>query len=236
MPVKLPDTVTRRVAVVLGTSGSGQQLLNTIQPLLGKNTEIDLQGVFIEDDELQRVAALPFTKELCRLTLSVREIQSDQFERAIALQARTARRAIAGLARRMGISHTFRKVRGSTLSLLQEIIHSTDITVFEPPRVFSVPPIVPPAHTRRSQQRIVVAAGDLATLEHLTSELLPSEPVRILLLQDPGIQSLVSATRDAHADMLVLDASEELLKPESLRPLMEQLRCPICLFRQWGCR
>jgi len=77
MPVKLPDAVTRRVAVILGTSGSGQQLLNFLQPLLGKDTEIDLQGVFIEDDALQRAAALPF-KELCRLTLSVREIHSDQ--------------------------------------------------------------------------------------------------------------------------------------------------------------
>jgi len=229
---RLPDTVTRRITVVLGTSGSHQQLLNTIQPLLGKNMEIDLQGVFIEDDELRRVAALPFTKELCRLTLSVREIQSDQFERDIAFQARTARKAIAGLARRMGVSHTFRKVRGSTLSLLQKITHSTDITIFEPLRVFAVPPIVPPAHMRRSQQRIVIAAADLATLDHLTSELLPSEPARIMLLQDPGIQNLIAATRAERADMLVLGASEELLKPESLRPLMEQLRCPICLIRQ----
>ena len=81
-----------------------------------------------------------------------------------------------------------------------------------------------------------VAAADLATLNHLTSELLPSEPARILLLQDLGIQNLIATTRAERADMLVLGASEELLKPESLRPLLEQLRCPICLVRQWDGR
>ena len=266
MLAKLPDTVTRRIAVVLGTSGSGQPLLDVLQPLLGKDMEVNLQGVFIEDDELQRVAALPFVKELCRLTLSVREIHSAQFERTIALRTRTARRAIAGLALRMGVSHTFHKVRGPTVSLLRETVHSADITVFEPLRIFAAPPIAPPVHTRRSQQRIVVAVDDLAMgadaliaatllakgemhrvsvlltaaapteldkLNRMISDLLPADPARILLLPGPGIQYLTAAARAERADMLVLGASEDLLKPESLRSLLEQLRCPICLVRRW---
>ena len=32
----LPDTVTRRVAIVLGTSGAGLQLLNVLQPFYYK--------------------------------------------------------------------------------------------------------------------------------------------------------------------------------------------------------
>ena len=236
MPARLPDTVTRRVAVVLGASGSGQQLLNILQPLLGKDTEIDLQGVFIEDDELQRAVALPFSKELCRLTLSVRKIQSARFERTIALQIRTAHRAIAGLARRMGVSHTFHKVRGSTISLLLETAHSADITIFEPLRIFAASSIAPPVYTSRPKQRIVVAVDDPATLDHLISDLLPAAPVRILLPPGSGIQNLLAAARAERADMLVLGTSEKLLKPESLRLLMEQLRCPICLVRQWDGR
>ena len=230
MPVKLPDTVTRRVAVVLGTGGSGQQLLNVLQPLLGKDTEINLQGVFIEDNELQRAVALPFSKELCRLTLSVRDIQSARFERTIALQARTAHRAIAGLARRMGVSHTFHKVRGSTISLLLETAHSADITIFEPLRVFAASP---PVLTSRPKQRIVVAVDDPATLDRLIGDLLPAAPARILLSPGSEIQNLIAAARAESADMLVLGTSEELLKPESLRLLLEQLRCPICLVRRW---
>jgi len=236
MPVKLPDTVTRRVAVILGTGGSGQQLLNFLQPLLGKDTEINLQGVFIEDDELQRAVALPFSKELCRLTLSVREIQSARFERTMALQTRTARRAIAGLAQRMGVSHTFHKVRGSTISLLRETAHSADLTVFEPLRLFVASPIAPPVHTSRPKQRIVVAVDDPATLDRLISDLLPAAPVYILLSPGSEIQNLIAAARAERADMLVLGTSEKLLKPESLRLLIKQLRCPICLVRQWDSR
>ena len=232
MPVKLPDTVTRRVAVILGTGGSGQQLLNVLQPLLGKDTEINLQGLFIEDNELQRAVALPFSKELCRLTLSVRDIQSARFERTIALQARTAHRAIAGLARRMGVSHTFHKVRGSTVSLLLETAHSADITVFEPLQIFAASPIAPLVHTSRPKKRIVVAVDDPATLDHLISDLLPAAPARILLSPGLKIQNLITAARAERADMLVLGTSEKLLKPDSLRLLMEQLRCPICLVRQ----
>jgi hypothetical protein len=267
MLAKLPDKAKRQVAVVLGISRSGQPLLKVLQPLLGKDTGINLQGVFIEDDELQHAAALPFVKELCRLTLSVREIHSAQFERAITLQTRTARRAIAGLARRTGVAHTFRKVRGSTVGLLRETAHSADITIFEPLRTFAALPAALPVHPQLSQQRIVVAIDDLAkgaqaliaatllaesdmrrisvlrtvvppaeldTLDRVISELLPAKPDRILLLPGSDIQHLIAAARAERADMLVLEASEELLRPESLRSLMEQLSCPICLVRQWG--
>jgi len=266
MPAKLPDTVPRRIAVILGMGGSGQPLLDVLRLLPGKDTEIDLQGVFIEDDELQRAAELPFVKELCRLTLSVREFHSVQFERAVALRTRTARRAIAELAQHMGVPHTFRKVRGSTISLLQETAYSADITFFEPLRMFAATPVSQHLQTHRSQQRIVVAINDLATgadaliaaallaegkirrisvllpaagpaeqdaLVRMVSNLLPADPARTLLLSEPGIQSLIAATRAEGANMLVLGASEELLKPESLRSLQQQLRCPICLVRRW---
>jgi nucleotide-binding universal stress UspA family protein len=266
MPAKLPDTDPRRIAVILGMGGLGQPLLEVLRLLLGNDTEIDLQGVFIEDHELQRAAALPFVKELCRLTLSVREFHSVQFERALALRTRTARRAIAELAQHMGVSHTFRNVRGSTIGLLQETAHSADITVFEPLRMFAAAPTSQHLQTRRSQQRIVVAIDDLVTgadaliaaallaegemrrisvlltavtqaehdvLVRMVSKLLPADPARVLLLSEPGVQCLITAARAEGVGMLVLGASEELLKPESLRALREQLRCPICLVRRW---
>jgi hypothetical protein len=265
MPEKRPDTNLRRVAVILGMGGSGQALLEVLPLLLDKDTEIDLQGVFIEDDEMQRAAALPFVKELCRLTLSVREFHNVQFERAVALRTRTARRALAELAQHMGVPHTFRNVQGSTIGLLQETAYSADITVFEPLRMFSAAPVSPHVQTHRSRQHIVVAINDLATgadaliaatllaegamrrisvlltaadpaeqdaLARMVGNLLPAEPARILLLPEPGVRHLIAAARAEGASMLVLGASEELLKPESLRSLREQLRCPICLVRR----
>ena len=265
MLAKLPDTVPQRVAVILETSGSGQMLLEGLRPLLGEDTQIDLQGVFVVDDELQRAAALPFVKELCRLTLSVREFHNVQFERAVALRTRTARKAVAELARRMGVSHTFRHVRGSTVDLLQQTVHTADITVFEPLQMFAATSVLPPVQTHRVPRRIVVAVSDLATgaktlnaamllaegemrrisilltaaapveqdlVDQMISDLLPANPASILLLSEPGVQHLIAAARAEDAGMLVLGTSEELLKPESLRSLRKQLRCPICLVRR----
>jgi len=163
MLAKHTDTVTQKIAVILGTSGTGQPLLNILQQLLGEDTGTQLHGVFIEDDELQRVAALPFVKELSRLTLSVREIGGTPFERTIALRMRTARSVVEGLARRMGVSHTFRQTRGSTVSLLRETVHTANITVFEPLRKFAAPVIRRPLHVRASPRRIVVVIDDVVT-------------------------------------------------------------------------
>jgi hypothetical protein len=265
MQAKLPDTAPRHITVILGMGGFGKPLLDSLRPLLGKDTETDLQGVFVEEDELQRAASLPFVKELCRLTLSVREFHSAQFERAVVLRTRTARRAIAEFARHMGVPHTFRNVRGSTISLLQETAHSADITVFEPLRMFRPAPVPPPVLTLRSRQPIVVAINDRATavealiaatllaegemrrisvllpavapaeqdaLESMISDLLPAGPARVLLLSEPGMQCLIAAARAEGAGMLVLGASEELLKPQSLRLLRDQLHCPVCLVRR----
>jgi nucleotide-binding universal stress UspA family protein len=267
MLAKLPDTVPQRVAVILETSGSGQILLEGLRPLLGKDTQIDLQGLLVVDDELQTAATLPFVKELCRLTSSVREFHSTQLERAVTLRTRTARKAVAELARRMGVSHTFRDIRGSTVELLRQTAHSADITVFEPLQMFAATSVLPPVQTQQPSRRIVVAVNDLATgakalfaamllaegemrrisilltasapaeqdmLDRMIGDLLPADPANVLLLSKPGLQHLIAAARAEDADMLVLGTSEELLKPESLRLLRKQLRCPICLVRRWN--
>jgi len=226
---------------------------------------IELHGLFIEDDELQRAAALPFAKELCRLTLSVREIQNTRFDRTIALRMRTARSAIEELARRIGVPHTFRNTQGSTVGLLRDTVQSADITFFEPLRKMAVPAARQYAPGHRFPRRIVVVIADLQTgketlftaarlaknqvhnilillrnsntaklhaLEQMANELLPTHRPRLLLLPEPGVQHLISTVLAERADMLVIGAQEELLKPQSLGLLLQQLECPICLVRQ----
>ena len=266
MLAKTPDTVTQQIAVILGTSGSGQPLLSILRRLLGKDAVTELHGVFIEDDELQRAAALPFVKELCRLTLSVREIHNTRFDRTIALRMRTARSAVEELARLMGVPHTFREAQGSTISLLREAVHSSDITVFEPLRKLAAPPIRQSVRGERSPRRIVVVIDDVETgdealliaallaeseihrisillraesppeleaMDNMISDLLPAGPKRLLFLPDHGVKTLIAAVLAERADMLVLGASEELLKTKSLGLLLKQLECPICLVRHF---
>jgi len=119
-----------------------------------------MRGVFLEEAEVQHAAELPFVKELCRVTFSVREFTSDQFERSLTLRMRTAQRALSVLATRAGVAHSFRNIRGPAVRLLQETASTSDITVFEPARHFGTA-LPGPIRGRRPRHRIVVAISDL---------------------------------------------------------------------------
>lgn len=158
--MKPAEKTPRRIAVILGTGGSGRNLMDVVLPLLLRDRDVEMQGVFLEEAEVQHAAELPFVKELCRVTFSVREFNSDQFERSLMLRMRTAQRALAVLARRTGVLHSFRNVRGPALRLLLETASTSDITVFEPtPRIAAA--LSRPRQSPRRPPPIVVALGDL---------------------------------------------------------------------------
>lgn len=162
MAVDRPEKTPRRIAVILGPGGSGRNLLDLVLPLLTRDREVEMHGVFLEEAEVRHAAELPFVQELCRVTFSVREFTSDQFERALALRMRTAQRALSVLAQRTGVAHSFRNIRGPAARLLSETARVSDIMVFEPARMIA-PPAAHPLAGRRPSRRIVVAMGDLAS-------------------------------------------------------------------------
>ncbi len=263
MKANPPDRPAHRIAVILGSGRSSRSLLDLVLPLLGTHRDIEMQGVFLEEAEIQHAAELPFVKELCRVTFSVREFNSDQFERALTLRIRTARRALAVIARNAGVAHSFRNVRGSAISLLRETATGSDIMVFEPARMIAASM----GHAvRPALQRIVVAVGDLDSgrkvlraaahlaagrmhrlsvllspaaaaeeniMDHVSKELQPGKAARIRTIPGSTIRALVDAVHAEGASLLVIAATEELLEPGNLQMLRDQLRCPICLVRHW---
>lgn len=217
MLAKTPDTVTRQIAVVYGASGSGQAMLTVLQQLLRSDTPFELHGLFIEDVDLQRAAALPFTKELCRLTLSVRDIPSTGFDRTIALRLRSARHAIEELARHMGISHTFQNTQGSTVGLLQDMAHSADITIFEPLRKLPTPAVHRFMSGRLMPRRIVVVIDDMVSGDEallVASRLVQDHAERMTVLlraENPGeLQALEHMVHE----FLPTKAARLLLMPD----------------------
>lgn len=189
MAANQTDKLPRRVAVILGTGRSGRNLLDLVLPLLARDREVEMQGVFLEEAEVQHAAELPFVKELCRVTFSVREFNSDHFERALTLRMRTARRALAVLAKRTGVPHSFRNVRGPAVRLLQEAAADSDITVFEPARIIAAA-VGPPVHPARRPQHIVVALADLESSPGVlaaAAHLATSRSSVITALAGPGV-------------------------------------------------
>ena len=216
----------RRIAVILGPGSASRYLLDRLRPLLAANPDTELQGVFLEEAGVQHAAELPFVKELCRVTFAVREFNSGQFERALALRMRSARRALGVLAGHTGVAHSFRNVRGSAVGLLQETSRETDITAFEPARP-SMMSGLEPAPVERSRTRVSVLLADPASA---------ADSLRVALQLAGGNSGSVSVLilpRDGGADVLRATmrrslpkdpAQVRVLKPGDLAGLAAALR------------
>lgn len=261
-----PEHVPRRVAVILGPGGASRYLLDQLRPLLAADRNIELQGMFLREANVRHAAELPFVKELCRVTFAVREFDSGQFERALALRMRTARQALGVLAERMGVAHTFRNVESSAAKLLEQAIGEADITAFEPSRPL-LAPAIPPARGPEHKPRVAVlvndtviargalqtalqlAGGDLgrvavlllpgpdadvASLRTLFREVLSGEPGHVRLVAEGDFNDLALTLRELFASILVVPATAALTTGESLKFLREQVRCPVCVVREWG--
>jgi len=188
--VTATDATVQRVAVIMGSSGSGRGLPTLLAPLLESGRRYEMQGVFLEESNASHAAGLPFVKEVCRVTFSVREFTSDQFERSVALRVRTARRAFSVLAARTGLPHTFRNIRGARVRLLREVAEASDITVFEPEHLL-LPRLVRAMPGRHPQRRIVALLSDpQSTPEVLRTALLlaagDSRDINVLLAPADG--------------------------------------------------
>jgi nucleotide-binding universal stress UspA family protein len=73
--------------------------------------QAEMEGLFIEDINLIRLASLPCTREV-RHTASVASLDLEQMERALKAQATEARQALAAAARRAHVQWSFRVARG----------------------------------------------------------------------------------------------------------------------------
>jgi hypothetical protein len=250
----------RRVAVILGPEGGTGGFLELLLPLLARQPNIEIQGVFIEEADARFAAELPFVQELCRVTFSVRELTCDGFEKTLALRLRSAQRALEILARRAGVSHSFQNVRGSIVRLLRETANSADMTVFAPVRVHGAlgsrprSPNVLAAIDRVDQaEEVLSAALHLAggRLERVAVVCLAESATERAELKQIAFRSLAgrsrnirtgrrgdtgllrAAMRDSGAGILVLPASADWVETDSLRQLRSNLDHPICLVRRW---
>ncbi len=73
----------------------------------------DIEGLFVEDDNLLRAAGLPCSRLVRLSTARIEEFTTESMARDLRLQARTARRALADAADRRNINWTFTVARGA---------------------------------------------------------------------------------------------------------------------------
>jgi hypothetical protein len=101
----------RRIVVVFGGGSSDMGVAGVLASLASEGAA-DIAAVFLEDQMLFRLAELPFTTELCRITTTQRPLTTGELERQMKVQAVRAERAVRRIAERAGLSWSFRTKRG----------------------------------------------------------------------------------------------------------------------------
>lgn len=100
----------RRILVAFDASAGSRAALEAAAGF-ALPLEADIEGLFVEDVNLLRLAGLPFARAFA--AGGERRLDEVTMRKALRVQAENAERAIAALARELGVPWRFRSVRGN---------------------------------------------------------------------------------------------------------------------------
>lgn len=100
-----------RIVVAIDSSAHAASALEAAATLAAE-LQAELEGIFVEDINLARLAELPVGREIQFLTGQARDFTAASLEAQYKQQEFSARRAIAAAAARARITHVFRVARG----------------------------------------------------------------------------------------------------------------------------
>jgi len=127
-PENPPDSGIRRILVVLDTPDRSMETIDCAA-ILAFRLQAELTGLFIEDVNLLRLAALPFAHELPCASLPERRLDQAVMERTLKAQAAAIRQCLATSATRANISWSFEVRRGHVLDELLALTPAADLLV-----------------------------------------------------------------------------------------------------------
>ncbi len=127
-PTDTPRVSTARVLLGLEGSAPAQELLSAATAL-ARGLHAELAGLFVEDEALLRMAALPFTREVGLSSGVARSIELGDLERTLQRQAEHVRQELARVAVELTLPWSFRVARGSLLEQVLGAAAATDLIV-----------------------------------------------------------------------------------------------------------
>jgi nucleotide-binding universal stress UspA family protein len=118
----------RRILVAVDASPHSRAALVAAVEMAAR-FEAELSGLFVEDINVLRVAALPFTRELGEFSARRRRIELERVERRLRARSRQVRELLEALSHERAIHSTFRVVRGVVSSEVQAAAGDADMLV-----------------------------------------------------------------------------------------------------------
>ncbi len=188
----------RRLIVELGHAGADPRTLQAAAEfarLLG----LAMHGVFVEDESLHALAALPFAREIRLPTHEWTPLAADRLSDELHQAAEQARRAMQAVVVRLDVPNVFQVVRGDLVTCIGGLCSTTDILVVTQPAA---------AASATAVLRLQEAAQRMpASVLLLPANLQPRTGPVAAVLQGPADPALQAAARVAvagHSDLLIL--------------------------------
>lgn len=126
-PTKSPTA--QRVLLALQGSAPAPEAL-AAAAALARSAQAELAALFVEDVDLLRLAALPFTYEVGRASGALLPLEAPVLERTLRWQAERLRQALARAAQEMALPWSFQVAQGSLLEQAMAAMTSTGLVVF----------------------------------------------------------------------------------------------------------
>jgi nucleotide-binding universal stress UspA family protein len=118
----------KRILVALDASPHSLAALEAAVDLAAR-FEAELSGLFVEDENLLRLAELPFVSEIGIFTATRRRIDGEEMERQIRVQSRRVRRVFTLTTERAHVKWSFRVARGTVLAEVLSAASEADVLV-----------------------------------------------------------------------------------------------------------
>ena len=109
---KESERLVKRILVALDTSAHSMAALRAAAELAAR-LEAELEGIFVEDENLIRLASLSFVRQQEPFSAARRRLELRQIEREMAVCARRLEQAFHSIAEESDVQGTFRVVRGT---------------------------------------------------------------------------------------------------------------------------
>ncbi len=126
MSDQTPKRRIQRILVAVDTSQPSRAALQAAVDL-ARELEGELTGVFVEDENLLRMAGISFTREVRQFSPGTSNCTAKDIERQLRVRARQAEELVGRIAEQAGVPFSFRVIRGQVNKALIAAAGESDL-------------------------------------------------------------------------------------------------------------
>jgi nucleotide-binding universal stress UspA family protein len=209
----------RRILVALDASPESLAALDHAASLAAR-LQAELEGLFVEDEDLLNLARQPFAREVSRLTNIARSLNQATLEEDLRNQAALARRALRQKAEALRLRWSFRVVRGRLEGVIQSASASADLVAMGRRRQTIGGEAL--GRTSASMARRLTCSVLMA----LPQQERPDAPVATVYLDSPcgsaALDLAVRTAREEHRPLLIIVPAKDRAEYETRRQAIEK--------------